>query len=449
MVGPRASIVALAALVGAGCPSLGSFECRTPQECNRPELVGGQCLADGACAYSDDACASGLRRSPYASSRAGTCVPLPDTTGDASDASGVLDTDSGPERVTGGAIECQRGYAYRRELTIEAGAPVEAGHSIAVPLDHAALVAAGTSRSDGSDVRVFEVVDDCPVVELDRVADPRIGWNAADTRVWFAAPAAVATGEVQRGIFLYYGHDDPAPVANDWNAVFEVGSDFEGDELPPGLLASINPPGALSVDGGTLRVWYDALDIAAAAIVVLAEPLPDDRRFEFVNRARLVSGNDVDSNMKYFTLVASAQPPEVSLPEPEHDRRMISAQHLTSHAQGLAYTATDGAELSWDGAAWIGPSVFWGDAGLGTYTTHALVSSADEFYVVASDGDELLTTTTAVPWSSVRDPGGPHWLYMGEVFVDHYVCVAEYDWFFMRRTLDPEPTVTLGGESAL
>jgi hypothetical protein len=35
------------------------------------------------------------------------------------------------------------------------------------------------------------------------------------------------------------------------------------------------------------------------------------------------------------------------------------------------------------------------------------------------------------------------------VFVDHYVCVAEYDWFFLRRTLDPEPSVVLGDETAL
>ena len=44
---------------------------------------------------------------------------------------------------------------------------------------------------------------------------------------------------------------------------------------------------------------------------------------------------------------------------------------------------------------------------------------------------------------------GPRWLYMGEVFTDFYVCVAEYDWFFLRRTLDPEPAVQLGGEDAL
>lgn len=442
------SIVAVTALVATGCPSLGAFECRTPQECNRPDVVGGLCLDDGACAYDDDTCESGLRRSPYAPTLAGACVPVPETASSTSVASTTSSDEGAAQRVTAGEYDCQRGYGYRRALTIEAGAALDAGHSIAVTIDHAALVAAGKSLPDGSDVRVFEVVDGCPGRELDRVADPRMGWNAAGTRLWFAAPAPLAAGETRQGLYLYYGNDDPAAVASDWNAVFEVGSDFEGDTLPAGLLASINPPGALSVDGGTLRVSYDALDVAAAAIVVLAEPLPDDLRFEFVNRARLVSGNDIDSNMKYFTMVASSLPPEVAGHELEHDRRMLSAQHLTNHEQGMAYVALDGTELSWDGTAWVAPSVFWGDAGLGKYTTHALVSSGDAFVVTASDGPDALTTTTAVPWSMVRDPGGPRWLYMGEVFVDHYVCVAEYDWFFLRRTVDPEPTVTLADEVA-
>ena len=439
------SIVVAVACVSAGCPTFGTFECRTEDECNRPGSARGECLPDGACAYEDDLCPSGKRRSPYAPSQPGMCVDADDTSssGDGETTMAVEST-TAPERVdVTGAPDCQRGFAFRRALEIVADAEVPVGHSLAIEIDHAALVSAGKSAADGSDVRVFQVSDGCPDVELDRVADPRIGWNASTTRIWFAAP------EPATALYLYYGHADPDAPPADWNAVFEVGSDFDGDALPEGLQASTNPPGALRVGDGTLRVYYETLDISAAAIVALASPLPDDHRFEFVNRARLVSGEAIESNMKYFGMVASPTPPEVSAQAPEHARRILIAHHLTNNQQGIGYTASDGQDLSWDGSAWVLPGTFWGDTGLGTYTTHALVSSAEAFFIEASDGENVLTRTDPVPWSMVRVPSGPHWMYMGEVFTDHYVCVAEYDWFFLRRTLDPEPVVQLGGEDAL
>jgi hypothetical protein len=440
------SIVGAVAWVSAGCPSFGTFECRNEQECNRPGFAPGECLPDGACAYEDELCPSGKRRSPYAPSQPGACVEEEQDTSSSGDADTTVapETTTAPERVDSTAGPgCQRGFAFRRELEIMADAAIPPGYSLSVEIDHAALVRAGTSAADGNDVRVFQVDDDCPGLELDRVADPRIGWNASTTRIWFAAPDNLGA------LYLYYGHDDPDDPPADWNAVFEVGSDFDGDAIPEGLQASTNAPGALRVGDGTLRVYYERLDITAAAIVALAEPLPEDNRFEFVNRARLVSGRTIDSNMKYFGMVASPTPPEVSAQAPEHARRILIAHHLTNNQQGIGYTASDGQDFSWDGTAWILPGTFWGDTGLGSYTTHALVSSADGFFIEASDGENVLTKTDPVPWSMVHLPNGPHWLYMGEVFTDHYVCVAEYDWFFLRRTIDPEPVVQLGREDAL
>lgn len=442
-----------AALLGAGCPSFGTFECRTAEECNRPGSTRGACLPDGACAYEDDACPSGMRRSPYAPSRPGACVDAPSetSTGDPETTSSSSSTTAAESTgvASTGTADCRLGFAFARELEIATEVALPAGYSLSVEIDHAALVAAGKAAIDGGDVRVFQVDDDgCPVRQLDRVADPRIGWNASTTRIWFAAPEPMDAGQTRRDVHLYYGHADPDAAPEDWNAVFEVGSDFEGDALPEGLQASTNPPGAVLVSGGTLRLYHELLDISAAAIVALSEPLPEDNRFEFVNRARLVSGRATESNMKYFSMVASAEPPEVSEQAPEHARRILSAQHLTNNQQGIGYKTLDGSETSWDGAAW-GPPAFWGETSLGSYTTHALVSSADGFYVVASDGPTVLTQTDFVPWSEVRIPRGPRWLYMGEVFVDFYVCVGEFDWFFLRRTLDPEPAVRLGDEAAL
>ena len=77
-----------------------------------------------------------------------------------------------------------------------------------------------------------------------------------------------------------------------------------------------------------------------------------------------------------------------------------------------------------------------------------LTSTATEFVMRASDDDGVqLTETTPVPWSSVRELEGEDWLYMGEVFTDYDICVAHYDWFFLRRFALPEPVVTLGPET--
>ena len=59
----------------------------------------------------------------------------------------------------------------------------------------------------------------------------------------------------------------------------------------------------------------------------------------------------------------------------------------------------------------------------------------------------MASNTAAVPWSDVRALEGDDWLYMGEVFTDYDLCVANYDWFFLRRFVRPEPVATLGPET--
>lgn len=64
----------LAGLVSAavGC-GIDTFACSDASQCDWKDGTA-VCLADGACAYTDDACPSGLRRSPNAATNPGVCV---------------------------------------------------------------------------------------------------------------------------------------------------------------------------------------------------------------------------------------------------------------------------------------------------------------------------------------------------------------------------------------
>jgi hypothetical protein len=425
------SVCASAAIVLAlACPSFEPYECETFVDCNRDGVPPGECLHDGACAYPDNSCPSGLRRSPYAASRPRECVDESDTADTA---------------VAG----CDLVFAYRREIEVAAAADIPAGYSLSIEIDHAALVAAGKARADGEDVRVFHEPSSGECTELDRIADPRASWDRPTTRIWFAAPAAVVAGARAPGLRLEYGRADADSAPADWNDVFIAGSDFEIDgPLPPGLVASVAGTGDAVVEDGKLVVSYGSFEVSEAAIAVLADPLPADRGYEFVNRARLVSGGDLNANTKYLAVVTAPERPEVAHSTIEGPRRLLSAQHRTSTEQYIGWASNAAEAWYWTGAAWSLDASYWGSRGLSEYTTHVLTSTMADFVVQAwDDAGTQLTETAPVPWSSVLDLDGDDWLYMGEVFTDYDVCVAHYDWFFLRRFVRPEPAVTLAPET--
>lgn len=74
-------------------------------------------------------------------------------------------------------------------------------YSVAVDLDHAALVTAGRSLASGNDVRVVSF-DGTSWTELDRRLDTSSSWNSASTRLWWRLPAAVAAGTATARVFL-------------------------------------------------------------------------------------------------------------------------------------------------------------------------------------------------------------------------------------------------------
>lgn len=67
------ALLGLAVLSQGGC-TIDPFACSDATQCDWEDGTA-VCLADGACAYPDDTCPSGLRRSPNASSNPAQCTP--------------------------------------------------------------------------------------------------------------------------------------------------------------------------------------------------------------------------------------------------------------------------------------------------------------------------------------------------------------------------------------
>ena len=116
-------------------------------------------------------------------------------------------------------------WSRRRPIDVTVGANgMPAGYTVAITIDHRALVLSGQSVATGDDVRI--VKDDG--TPLDRVLDSGSAWNATTTKLWFKAnTAAVSAGSVMR-FWVYYGNltaiGAPASPGNVW--LFSDG--FEG-----------------------------------------------------------------------------------------------------------------------------------------------------------------------------------------------------------------------------
>ncbi len=97
-------------------------------------------------------------------------------------------------------------YGYRKQITVTAGSSaVPANYSTTLTFDHATLVTAGKSQTDGDDVRVV-YWNGTSWVELDRFLDPDSTWNNSATKVWFKVQAAISSSSSDGNYYLYYGH---------------------------------------------------------------------------------------------------------------------------------------------------------------------------------------------------------------------------------------------------
>ncbi len=144
-----------------------------------------------------------------------------------------------------------------RTLTITAGSdPLPSTYSIAVTIDHAALVAAGASAATGDDVRLLY-----QGAAIDRVIDVESSWNSITTRLWFRLRSALGTNASDSGYSLCYG--TPAtPLANPDN-VYMVFDDFSSQTLDMTKWNVATPTGVTAVVSNGVLVLSGTADAAS------------------------------------------------------------------------------------------------------------------------------------------------------------------------------------------
>lgn len=269
----RASWLVLGLSLGgaAGCPQLGAYVCGDDVDCDRAGRAG-QCLADGACAYPDEACESGWVRSPNAAERPGQCEPVAggsesstETEGDG--ASGMLegDTSAGPASTSDSGEIPTCGGLVRLEVTTSflSASEVLEGYPLLVSLDsrgHAELVAA--IAAGGED----PVITDAEGVVLPQELE-RLDAEAGTLTLWVRLPA-YELGE-PLPLQLRWGGEqaagDPAEVwADRYAGVWHMGdalSGIDGDEIKNS--ASLPEPG---LTGGQMQPEQSVTAVAGRGL---------------------------------------------------------------------------------------------------------------------------------------------------------------------------------------
>jgi hypothetical protein len=131
----------------------------------------------------------------------------------------------------GGPSWWDASYAFRAPIELATGdAGIAAGYSVALTFDHAALVAAGRSLADGSDVRIVHW-DGSSWTELDRVLADDSEWGSPTTTVWFMAQPAVDADTIDRSHYLYYDNPEAVTPPEDPRNVWLFFDDFESGTL--------------------------------------------------------------------------------------------------------------------------------------------------------------------------------------------------------------------------
>lgn len=176
--------------------------------------------------------------------------------------SGADGDDGGGQGGSGaGTVVGLDGYAFRAPLTLENAAD---DLSVRLTMDHASLVAAGSAREDGSDVRVAFVDDAGNRTELDRILDPPSTWNSSTTSLFFRSrPADAGPGTY----YVYYGHPDPDAPPADAAVVFDAWDDFDTQDDETWTLHEIGDAtdSSFSVVQGSGRVSGTTQNLAGTA----------------------------------------------------------------------------------------------------------------------------------------------------------------------------------------
>ncbi|MCP4544579.1 MAG: DUF11 domain-containing protein [Chloroflexi bacterium] len=344
------------------------------------------------------------------------------------------------------------GYRYRQQITVTAGSTeVPNKYTASTIFDHAALVAAGKSLTDGNDVRIVHWNGD-NWIELDRVLDPVSDWNAATTQIWFPLVTTITVSSSDNGYYLFYGNNLATSPPDNWQAVFMVGDNFDDGLLTSDFVTSTTGTASITetivgeafIDLGTVPT--------DAGIIAMADPLPSDRHFAIRHKVKLIRGGNLititaPAEVKHIGIVESPNQPTVVINTTENPRRRIISYQRVDKAPFIFYTNIISNDINWNGTVWQSGDVSWGTALTDTYYIHDFISDGTNWHIAISDASGTpITTTTPIAWTDVFNGGNPLWFYWGEVYTSHYWADVKSDWIYMRKYIDPEPTTILSSE---
>lgn len=269
----------LATSLLAACPNVAPFLCGDDDDCNRGG-AGGRCLADGACAYPDEACDSGLVRSPNAAQDAGECVPVAvgssSETTDSPPTSSVtteppMTGDSGPQPTCGEQVRLEIDTEFLSTTEVLEGYPV------LVVIDDATIV--GPIAQAGTDP-VFVTEDGTALAsEIERIeGDVLIAWvrlpaYALGERVPLSLQfgAEIVAGDraaAWQDRYVGVWHMDEAPTGIDGDEIRNSASPGEPALTVGGMTAEQSVTGAFG-RGMQFDGTDDALEIHAGFVGTL------------------------------------------------------------------------------------------------------------------------------------------------------------------------------------
>jgi hypothetical protein len=345
------------------------------------------------------------------------------------------------------------GWSYQQRLTVTTGAPaVSSGYSASITLNHASLVSAGKSLANGSDLRVMYWNGGASWTELSRAVDPLSSWNSATTKIWFPLKNPIAASSSDSNYYIYYGNAAAGTPPADWANVFRIGDEFNDTTLTNTLTPSKSGATSITETGGELFIDMSTQG-TDSGIVITANQISATNNFAIRHKTKLVSGggssNPEDKGLGIYQL---ASQPGVTTYDIENPRRRITMFQRVDGFAWIFYNNTANQEIRWNGSplAWqVGSSSkeFWGTLSPNTYYIYELISDGTSWYARVSDANgNVLTNTTSVLWSSVRDPSTSLWFYWGDPYSDFYYIDQKSDWVYLRDYVNPEPVSSLGSE---
>lgn len=182
-------------------------------------------------------------------------------------------------------------FTDRSNLLVIATDAVPTAYSLAVTVNHAALVSAGSSQADGDDVRLLHW-DGATWTELDRLLDPDSAWNTTTTKLWFKTRAAINAAETDSSYFVYFANASASmPPANGDN-VFTVYDDFEDGVVDLAKWTRVQQPGVTVTESGGETVIAGAGQAGTG----------DNFSGLYVRFNNQVSGYAVDSRVRAATM---------------------------------------------------------------------------------------------------------------------------------------------------